>query len=132
MSTFRLRLQDATSRKEIAQVASFVGEDSTGSFGILAGHARMMTVLITGLARFRVAGQPWCYLALPGAVLYFSDDVLTLNTREYLMDSDYARVAHLLEKKLLAEEAQLRNMRESLQRMEREILKRLWESGRRG
>jgi F-type H+-transporting ATPase subunit epsilon len=54
MNTFTLKLQDATRSKEIAGVTSFVGEDSSGSFGILAGHTRMMTSLLIGLARFRV------------------------------------------------------------------------------
>jgi F-type H+-transporting ATPase subunit epsilon len=101
-STFILRLQDATRAEEITGVASFVGEDASGSFGILAGHTRMLTALIIGLARFRI-GDAWRYLAVPGAVLYFQDNVLTLSTRRYLLDDDYMRISQSLQQQLLAE-----------------------------
>ena len=132
MKAFTLRLQDATRAEEIANVTSFVGEDASGSFGILAGHARMMASLIIGLARFRIGEDSWKYLALPGAVLYFHDDVLTLSTRRYLLDDDYMRISQDLQQQLLAEEEQLHTMKASLHRMEEEVLKRLWEMGRKG
>ncbi|HDY82572.1 MAG TPA: F0F1 ATP synthase subunit epsilon [Halieaceae bacterium] len=129
MKSFTLRLQDATQSEEIAGVTSFVGEDASGSFGILAGHARMMASLIIGLARFRIGEEAWQYLALPGAVLYFHDNVLTLSTRHYLRDNDYMRVSQALQQQLLAEEEKLHTMKKSLHRMEEEVFKRLWEMG---
>ena len=93
MRTFTLILQDATHTQRIEQVTSFVGEDATGSFGILARHTRMMTSLVFGLARFRTVENAWQYLALPGAVLYFNDNELSLSTRRYLMDDDYERIS---------------------------------------
>jgi F-type H+-transporting ATPase subunit epsilon len=132
VKTFTLALHDATRSEEIPDVTSFVGEDSSGSFGILAGHARMMTSLIIGLARFRIGEDTWKYLALPGAVLYFRDNLLTLSTRRYLLDEDYMRISQALQQQLLTEEEQLHTMKESLHRMEREVLKRLWEMGREG
>jgi len=129
--SFTLRLQDATRTEEITGVTSFVGEDASGSFGILAGHARMLTVLITGLARFRVGPDNWQYLAVPGALLYFRDNVLTLSTRRYLLDADYTRISQALQQQLLAEEEQLHSMTTSLHRLEEEMLKRLWGMGRR-
>lgn len=132
MKGFILRLQDATHAQEIAGVTSFVGEDASGSFGILAGHARMMTSLIIGLARFRAGEHPWQYLALPGGVLYFQNNVLTLSTRHYLLDDDYMRISEALQQQLLAEEEKLHTMKESLHRMEEEVLKRLWEMSRAG
>jgi F-type H+-transporting ATPase subunit epsilon len=130
VKSFTLRLQDATHAEEIAGVTSFVGEDASGSFGILAGHARLMTSLIIGLARFRVDNEAWQYLAMPGAVLYFHDNVLTLSTRRYLLDDDYMRISQALQQQLLAEEEKLHTMKESLHHMEEEILKRLWKRGR--
>ena len=129
MKSFTLRLQDATQSEEIAGVTSFVGEDASGSFGILAGHARMMASLIIGLARFRIGEETWQYLALPGAVLYFHDNVLTLSTRHYLRDNDYMRVSQALQQQLLAEEEKLHTMKKSLHHMEEEVFKRLWEMG---
>jgi F-type H+-transporting ATPase subunit epsilon len=130
MSSFTLRLQDATHAEKIAGVTSFVGEDDSGSFGILAGHSRMITALVIGLARFRIGADVWCYLAVPGAVLYFRDNVLTLSTRRYLLDDDYMRISQALQQQLLAEEEQLHNMKASLHRMEEEMLRHLWDMGR--
>ncbi|RLA59085.1 MAG: F0F1 ATP synthase subunit epsilon [Gammaproteobacteria bacterium] len=132
MKSFSLRLQDATHSEEMAGVTSFVGEDASGSFGILAGHARMMSLLIIGLARFRIGEGAWQYLALPGAVLYFHNNMLTLSTRHYLLDDDYMRISQALQQQLLAEEEKLHTMKESLHHMEEEVLKRLWEMGRKG
>jgi len=130
MKAFTLQLQDATRSERITGVTSFVGEDSSGSFGILAEHARMMTSLVIGLARFRVGKGAWQYLALPGAVLYFRDNLLTLNTRRYLLDDDYMRISKSLQQQLLTEEGKLHTMKESLHHMEEAVLKRLWEMGR--
>lgn len=132
MNTFVLRLQEATRSQDIDGVTSFVGEDESGSFGILAGHARTMTVLTIGLARFRVDEEHWNYLAVPGAVLYFHNDVLTLSTRRYFIDDDYMRISQTLEQQLLVEEQELYSMKKSLHKMEQEVLRRLWEMGREG
>ena len=132
MNTFTLLLQDASRSERIVSVNSFVGEDATGSFGILADHSRMMTTLVTGLARFRTGETNWQYLAMPGAVLYFLNNVLTLSTRRYLRDDDYTRISAALQEQLLAEEEQLHATRESLRRMEESLLKRLWDLGQKG
>ena len=129
MKTFTLILQDATRTQRIEQLTSFVGEDVTGSFGILAGHARMMTSLVFGLARYQTGEHSWQYLALPGAVLYFNDNELSLSTRRYLIDDDYERISTALHEQLVAEENELRELRKSLHHMEKEVLRRLWEAG---
>jgi len=131
MNSFTLQLQDATHAESIAGVISFVGEDDSGSFGILAGHAHFITSLEMGLARFRTGDTGWRYLAVPGAVLHFRDGVLTLSTRRYLLDDDYDRISSTLRQQLLTEEARLQEMKQSLRRMEEEIFRRLWEIGRR-
>jgi F-type H+-transporting ATPase subunit epsilon len=132
VKSFTLQLKDATHSEEIKNITSFVGEDASGSFGILAGHTRMITSLVIGLARFRVGEEDWQYLALPGAVLYFHDNMLTLCTRHFLLDNDYMRISEALQQQLLSEEEKLHTMKESLHRMEEELLKRMWEMGRPG
>ncbi|MEJ2328753.1 MAG: F0F1 ATP synthase subunit epsilon [Gammaproteobacteria bacterium] len=131
MKGFSLKLLHATGSETIEDVISFVGEDASGSFGILAGHRRIMTSLVIGLARFRT-DHDWLYLALPGALLYFNDDVLTISTRRYLVDKDYMRITDDLQQQLRKEEEELRATKESVHRMEEEILKRLWNIGRSG
>ena len=131
MNSFNLLLQDSTRSLELDKVTCCVGEDSSGSFGILPGHARMMTALTFGLARFRQDEQSWRYLAVPGGILYFCNNTLTLNTRRYLIDDDYMRISQALQDELLAEEEQLQTLKKSLQRMEEQVLKGVWELGRR-
>ena len=132
MRPFTLLLQDATHTERIEGVTSFVGEDASGSFGVLGGHVRMMTALTFGLARFRIGAMPWRYLALPGGLLYFRDSQLFVCTRHYLIDDDYERISGALEDQLVAEEEQLQAMKDSLHQMEQAILKRLWEIAREG
>ncbi len=126
MNQFVMNLFDATHEQRITGVTSFVGEDASGSFGIQAHHARFMSILVFGLARFRLISEDWRYLALPGALIYFNNNELTLSTRRFLIDSDLDRISLLLEQQLIAEEENLRATRESLHRMEQSMLKRLW------
>jgi F-type H+-transporting ATPase subunit epsilon len=132
MRTFAVQLLSARSAQRIDDVSGFIGEDASGSFGLLAGHARFMTTLRPGLARVRVDEQPWQFIAVPRALLYFLDNVLTLITRRYVIDSDYERISRILQQDLMAEEQELRSVRHSLQAMEEHLLKRLWQLGRTG
>jgi len=132
MSGITLHLIDSRKRRTIEDVRSFVGEDDSGSFGIRPGHIRMMTVLVFGLARFRCAGAPWEYIAVPGAILNFRDNVLHLISRHYLTDTEYERISGQLLEELAAEEEQLRDIRMSFKHMEETLLKRMWELRRQG
>lgn len=132
MSGFKLELHDATRSEHFENVSSFVGEDPTGSFGILAHHQRSITVLDFGLAKFRIGDQAWQYLALPGAVLYFHDNVLTLSTRRYLLSDDFTRISDALTHELETEELDLLDMKLRLRKMEEAVLRRLWQIGRSG
>jgi len=125
MSQFALNLFDASHEQRIEGVTSFVGDDASGSFGIQANHARFMTTLIFGLARFRLETEEWQYLALPGAVLYFNNNELSISTRHFLIDTDLERISALLEQQLITEEDNLRATKESLHRMEQAMLKRM-------
>ena len=131
MKSFTLSLQDATHAEKHEGLTSFVAEDASGSFGILPDHDRMMTSLVMGLARFRIDDQDWQYIATPGALLYFNNNTLTLSCRHFFIDTDYMRISTILEEQLLEEEIQLQTQKQSLRHMEEEVLKRLWEVGRR-
>jgi len=130
MNGFPLILRSTDREQQINGVTAFVGEDSTGSFGLMANHARFMTALEFGLARFRVGGDDWQYLAVPGAVVYFSGNRLTLNTRRYVIDRDFDRIRVALQRDLLNEERALRRVRTSLRSLEENLLRRLWQVGR--
>ena len=127
MRTFVLHMQSATEYEHVDDVESFVGEDASGSFGIQAGHARMMTSLAFGLARYRPVGGVWRYVALPGAVLYFLNNQLYINTRRYIRGEDYETISATLNHELRLEEENLQNIKGNLIRLEDEMFKRLWE-----
>ena len=127
MNSFQLVLRDSTHSQAIDNVTSFVGEDSSGSFGIQAGHARMMTSLVFGLARFKTETGPWQYLAMPGAILYFVDNQLILNTRRYLTSENYEDITQSLLDTLAKEEEDLAIMKHNLRNIEAHILKRMLE-----
>ena len=104
MSGFTLHLQSATQYVRVDGVESFVARDASGAFGLLARAERMMTVLGFGLARFRPAGGPWRYVALPGGLLYFVGGELFLATRRYVLGDDFSTVAGAIDSTLVAEE----------------------------
>ncbi len=125
MNTFAMNLFDSANHQKTDGVTSFVGMDTTGSFGIQANHIRFMTILVFGLARFKQEEGDWQYLALPGGVLYFKDNELTISTRHFLIDTDYDRITASLSQQLIAEEESLRATRLSLHRMEQAIIKQM-------
>lgn len=127
MKNFTLILQSATQFETINDVKSFVGEDASGSFGILADHARMMTCLKYGMSQFHYDDETVEYLALPGAILYFLDNKLTISTRHYLRSPDYQTIVAALDQELRLEEENLRSIKESLHHLDEEMLKHLWE-----
>jgi F-type H+-transporting ATPase subunit epsilon len=130
MKPFALVVQDATHVERFDQVASFVGWDDSGSFGLLANHERFMTILSWGLVRFQTMDDAWHYLALPGGLLYFGENTATISTRRFLRDDDVDRISRALEEQLSIEEDSLKTMKQSLSRLEEEMFKRLWRMGR--
>lgn len=132
MNAFTLHLQDAQRYECIDGVSSFVGEDASGQFGLLAGHERMMTTLVFGLMRYRTGEDDWVYLAVPGGLVYFAENELFLSTRRYFRDRDYQQISAVLQSQLTKEERGLREIKQSLRHMEEEMLKRLWRMGRQG
>jgi F-type H+-transporting ATPase subunit epsilon len=132
VNTFPMHLQSTTQYERVDNVTSFIGENESGSFGVLSGHARMMTLLRFGLARFRTLSEDWEYLALPGALAYFLEGELYLSSRHYLRGKDYDGISVALQQELLAEEDNLQVIKQSLHRLEEEMFKRLWKLKRTG
>jgi F-type H+-transporting ATPase subunit epsilon len=125
MSTFTLSIFAADRGDLVADVVTFTGEDSSGSFGIRARHERFMTALTFGLARLTLADGSREYLALPGGLLYFIDNELRISTRRYVRDRDVERITRALTRELLEEEQSLQQTRRKLRRLEAEMLRSL-------
>lgn len=132
MTAFTLHLQSSTQYEKIENITAFTGEDSSGQFGLLANHTRMLACLNFGIAKFRYDTDEIEYLALPGGILYFRDNQLFISTRHYLRSKDYQLLEKALDDELQIEEENLSGIKESLHRLDEEILKRLWELKRRG
>lgn len=130
MNGFVVLLQSATQSERLEQVVSFVGEDASGSFGLMKGHGRFVTSLVFGMARVKYLDGSREYLALPEAVAYFDCGVLTLSSRRYLRDADYSRISRRLRDELVQEETKLAELKHSLEQMERAMMMRLWRLGR--
>lgn len=126
MATFTLQLQDAASTREVPGVVSFIAQDATGHFGIKANHDRMVTTLVFGLARYRTEDERWHYVILPGGVLYFVDNRLQVATRRFFEDDDLDRIVGQWEARLREEEEELEALKQSLQQLEQEILRRMY------
>lgn len=130
MTSFTIHLQGATQYERLEGVVSFVGEDASGSFGLMRGHDHFVTTLIFGLARIRYSDDRRDYLALPGAVASFERNEFTLSTRRYLRGDDYTQISRALREELVQEEQTLTAFKRSLEQMEQAMLLRLWRMGR--
>jgi F-type H+-transporting ATPase subunit epsilon len=130
VSSFSVHLLAADRYERIDGAVSFVGEDKSGSFGLLARHERFMTVLDFGLARITLADGSRQYLGLPGGLAYFIGNELRISTRRYLRDTDVERITQALTRELLEEEQALQLTRRKLHRLEAEMLRRLVQLGR--
>ena len=121
MNSFTVHLFAADRYERIDGIASFVGEDKSGSFGLQARHDRFMTVLTFGLARLLSVDGSQEYLGFPGGLLYFIGNELRVSTRRYLRDTDVERITRALTRELLDEEQALQQTRRKLHRLEAEM-----------
>lgn len=125
MNTFSVQLRDSKHWQQINGVVSFVGVDASGSFGIQAHHARLITVLDYGLARLTTQDEQRLFLAMPGAVLYFNNNLLQLNTQRYVLCEDYRRIRQVLAQLLQDEQTALGDLKARLKHIEENMLWRL-------
>ena len=126
MTAFTLHLQSGTQYAKLEDVESFVARDASGAFGLMARHERMMTALGFGMARLRSAAGAWRYVALPGGLAYFADGELYVCTRRFVLGDDYRTVSEAVEQTLRAEETALTSLKQSVNRLENEMMRRLW------
>ena len=131
MNTFKLTIRDLRDSEIYENVTSFVGEDASGSFGIQANHAQFITSLVYGLARFKQEDGIWRYVAVPGAILYFTNNEMKLISRRFLISDDYELMSNALLNTLASEEQALSEVKHNLQNIETNILKRMLEMSKR-
>lgn len=125
MKHFTLELCDARTSERIDEVESFVGEDASGSFGMLAGREHFVTVLVWGICRYRTNDGRWHDVALPGGVLSFFEGTLTIYTHHFLQSDDVAELEKRLDAEIAAEEFARRAISDLIHRMDRELLRQM-------
>ncbi|HTX55701.1 MAG TPA: hypothetical protein VMD47_01220 [Candidatus Acidoferrales bacterium] len=124
MRIFAIELSSEDVYEHIDGVTSFVASDASGSFGILADREPLVTTLAWGLCWMRT-GDGEHYLALPGGVLYFAENVLRICTRRYVRADDPSHIVERLNDDMRAEHAVTRDMHQLLHKLDRELLTRL-------
>lgn len=122
---FTLELCDTRTMEGVEGVESFVGEDASGSFGILADREHFVTVLVWGICRYRTNDGCWHYAALPGGVLSFLEGTLTICTRHFLQSDDATELEKRLDAEIAAEESSRRAISDLIHTMDRELLRRM-------
>ena len=128
----RERVLSGEEEKKYLEAATAIGHELQESYRRALEGIRAVQRGEALVARFRVLGEYWEYLALPGAFAYFLDGELHLSTRHYLRGKDYDRISTALEQELLVEEGNLHVIKQSLHNLEEEMFKRLWKLERRG
>lgn len=119
-----LRWLEATRSRSLT-IASFVGEDASGSFGLWPGHLPFVTVLRSGLCRFR-QDESWEFAATPGAVLHLDrSGLLVIACRRAWFGEDPQQLLSELQRDLQAEENEQQRLRTSFEKLEEQMLQRL-------
>jgi F-type H+-transporting ATPase subunit epsilon len=108
-------------------VSQFIGADAGGSLGLLASHAHCVAVLRYGLARFREADGAWRYLTMPGGVLRFADNRLTITTVRYFLGDDPDLLCERLAEEMARADSDIHAARATLTEIERSLMRRLAE-----
>ncbi len=127
MNTFPLELLDSRGADRFAQVRQFVAADASGSFGILADHEPMVAVLRYGLARFEDANGIWRYAALPGGVLRFAGNRLTVTAVNYFLGEDRHALLDQLAAEMERADSDIARARATLTEIEHSLIRRLGE-----
>lgn len=87
-----MRLQIVTPLSVVvdAEIDSLRAEDTSGSFGIMAGHAPFLTALVTSIVSWRSGGQEQ-YCAVRGGTLRVDRKTgIAIATREAVLGDDLA------------------------------------------
>lgn len=131
MKTLTLTLLHGLGAERYDSVRQFICADASGSFGLMAGHARMVAVLRYGLARFEDSGGQWHYLAMPGGVLRFTNNQLTIATVRFFLGDERGTICAQLAAEIARTDSEVHTSRAALSEIEHALIRRLGElSGR--
>lgn len=112
---------------EHPDVRSVRAEDASGSFGLLPGHADLLTVLVPGVLSWRTGDDDrWQYCAVRGGVLTLRGGTeLRIATREAVPGDDLARLEQELRTRLVRQEQREQAARREARQLELRALREL-------
>lgn len=132
-SVMSLQLLDGRAAVRIDDATSLVAADASGQFGILPGHAPLVTVLEPGLFRYRRLGAPdWVFGACAGGLLSCARGAtagteVRIVSRRFLQSAQPEALQQALAR-LLAREGALRlSTRESRGQLDLALYRRMQE-----
>jgi F-type H+-transporting ATPase subunit epsilon len=129
MSTFSIVFCGAGGVERFDGIVRFIGADDSGSFGIRPRHEAAIAVLRCGLARFQDTSGTWRYAALPGGVLRFAGDAMTIVAAHCFIGTERTLLAERLAADLARADSELRTMRDTLDGIDRTLIQRLSDLG---
>ena len=127
MNTMTLQLLDGVSELRLEGITSLVAEDATGQFGLRPGHEPLVTVLVAGLIRCRLADGSPHFLACTGGLLRCRDNMLQIVSARFLSAERDDQLTQQLDALLHREQGERTAERQSRAEMERALMKRLRE-----
>lgn len=125
MKSFVLTLLDTRGSVRFDEVTQFIGADADGSFGILAEHIHTVVLLRYGVARFCDRAGAWHYLTLPGGVLRFIDNQLTVTTVRYFLGDDPNEICQRLVDEMAQTDSEVHTVRVTLSEIEHMLVRRM-------
>ena len=132
MKTFECILQDLSHQWQTQAAVSFIGRDSSGSFGLQARHETFVTCLRASLARLRTQDDGWLYIAQPGTVVVFRENLLRLSTSQFILSKDRDQRISRMEQAWKAADQGVRTTKTSYLQVEQALTRKLWEMNRQG
>lgn len=127
MKSFGLTLLDTRGSVRFDDITQFIGADADGSFGMLAGHIHAVMLLRYGLARFCDGAGVWHYVTLPGGVLRFAENHLTVTTVRYFLGDDPNVICQRLVDEMAQTDSEVHTVRAMLSEIERMLVRRMAE-----
>ncbi|MEW9798607.1 hypothetical protein [Alteromonas sp. CYL-A6] len=122
---YTLRIYAAYGDETLDNVTAFIGDDDSGRFCLLPGHAEFMTVLSVGMATLRLVNGETRYLATPGGLLHCRQRALTLHTHQYWLGRDHTTMAEQLRLHFSQAEDSLHHSKSNLERIEQSMLRHM-------
>lgn len=132
MRTFVVEIASAHRIERIDDAVAFGGRDASGSFTLLAGHARFVTALARGIARIALRNGPPRWFAFDGGALGFAANRLAIGTSRWFDGPDHRALGEAFVAEIARADAAEQRMREHVAHLEEALNRRLWRALREG